>query len=496
MKGKVYGMGLNVLQNEEKQMNMIMFLINIVIGVVAFGYVMLFLGGTPIDAIVFLMPIFSILIKLFEKPLGRYTKYLYVSVMPIMGPIIIVGANDGRYGAITQAYFFVLILAIAYYDKTVVLVNTSVTIGLNMLAMIIFPSSYKLMHNIPIWIFIMMVYALATVAAYVISSRTCALFMEVEKKEEGMAEMIENVKVAFEPLESFFTNIYTALDGVNSLSQQITDSTKNILLGTEAATGEVAGSIEVFNTLADKITASEEKVDATVNQMNLLEENNDIGINSIRELIDKFKENEESTQHVSKEIQNLSEKSADISNIIEVILGIARQTNLLALNAAIEAARAGEAGKGFAVVADEIKQLSEQSTRSTQKIDEILKEIVAIVESADKTMDYNNSIVRESSEKLNTTVDVFKNMIKSSEEVITEIKQLSEELSSMAGMKDDVISSMNSLANTVEGAVDATREIDGFTGEQVSAIENVMNSMDSAHKGMENLSTVLNAKQD
>ena len=110
MKGKVYGMGLNVLQNEEKQMNMIMFLINIVIGVVAFGYVMLFLGGTPIDAIVFLMPIFSILIKLFEKPLGRYTKYLYVSVMPIMGPIIIVGANDGRYGAITQAYFFVLIL--------------------------------------------------------------------------------------------------------------------------------------------------------------------------------------------------------------------------------------------------------------------------------------------------------------------------------------------------------------------------------------------------
>ena len=151
---------------------------------------------------------------------------------------------------------------------------------------------------------------------------------------------------------------------------------------------------------------------------------------------------------------------------------------------------------GFAVVADEIKQLSEQSTRSTQKIDEILKEIVAIVESANKTMDYNNSIVRESSEKLNTTVDVFKTMIKSSEEVIMEIKQLSGELSSMAAMKDDMISSMTSLSNTVEGSVAATREIDGFTGEQVSAIENVMNSMDSAHKGMENLSTVLNAKQD
>ena len=46
------------------------------------------------------------------------------------------------------------------------------------------------------------------------------------------------------------------------------------------------------------------------------------------------------------------------------------------------------------------------------------------------------------------------------------------------------------------GYIVDTREIDGFTGEQVNAIENVMNSMDSAQKGMENLSTVLNAKQD
>jgi methyl-accepting chemotaxis protein len=99
------------------------------------------------------------------------------------------------------------------------------------------------------------------------------------------------------------------------------------------------------------------------------------GESVILQAIEKMHALSGSVGESSQQVQQLGEKTSQITSIVNTIREIADQTNLLALNAAIEAARAGESGRGFAVVADEVRKLSERTSSSTTKISEMIVNI-------------------------------------------------------------------------------------------------------------------------
>ncbi|EOI5720686.1 methyl-accepting chemotaxis protein [Cronobacter dublinensis] len=84
---------------------------------------------------------------------------------------------------------------------------------------------------------------------------------------------------------------------------------------------------------------------------------------------------------VVETMDNITDSSNKIKDIIAVINGISFQTNILALNAAVEAARAGEQGRGFAVVAGEVRTLASRSAQAAKEIEGLIQESVARVTS-------------------------------------------------------------------------------------------------------------------
>jgi methyl-accepting chemotaxis protein len=143
-------------------------------------------------------------------------------------------------------------------------------------------------------------------------------------------------------------------------------------------------------------------------------------------------------------VDRLSESSAAIGNVVNLIAQIARQTTLLALNSTIEAARAGEAGRGFAVVATEVKALAVQTQSATK---EITKRIAALQTDAAASAD----AVHRISQAIEAIRPVFDHV----NGAVAEQNRTTSEISDNAASASHFIASVGDSAAEIDSATKA-----------------------------------------
>jgi len=211
------------------------------------------------------------------------------------------------------------------------------------------------------------------------------------------------------------------------------------------------------------------------------------GDESIKHSIESITSINESVQTTSKIIDELKHDSEQIGKIVKMISDISDQTNLLALNAAIEAARAGEAGRGFAVVADEIRKLADQTSQSTNQINEIINQIQTKTINAASSMTTSQNQVKRGIEVFEGVGEIFTGILFSVESVAAQIEDLSAISEQMSAGSQQVSASVEELASRSKDTTQCSQDIVNIAKEQLKTMEEIVRSAEQLNEIAEEL---------
>jgi len=270
-----------------------------------------------------------------------------------------------------------------------------------------------------------------TVAAGDLTSR-----IEVTSKDET-GQLLNALKVMNASLLDIVGSVRSSSESIATGSSQIAIGNNDLSQRTE----EQASNLEQTAASMEELTSTVRQNSETARQANQL----------ATTASDAAVKGGEVVGQVVGTMQDITDSSKKIADIIGVIDGIAFQTNILALNAAVEAARAGEQGRGFAVVAGEVRNLAQRSAGAAKEIKLLINESVEKVETGSRLAD-----------------DAGRNM----ENIVSQVKRVTDMITeiSAAGVEQ---------SQGISQVSDAVNQLDQVTQQNAALVEESAAAADS-----------------
>jgi methyl-accepting chemotaxis protein len=319
------------------------------------------------------------------------------------------------------------------------------------------------------------------------------LTANANQNRKGAEELASSATEAASAVQEMTSNIAAVTKNVDAQAASVTQTTATVEQMT-ANIKQVAHNVETQSSAVAETAASVEELSRSVAEV---AENSRKADELSRNASEIAKKGQEATADTVVGMKAIADSAGKITDIIDVITGIADQTNLLALNAAIEAARAGEAGRGFAVVANEVKHLAEQSAQAAKEITglikdstekanngvtlanqvaEIIGQVVAAIEENAVMAQEITSATEEQTRGMTEIAKAMENLNKISHEVSVAMEEQQRGADEMATAMNQI----NKVSQEVQGAM---QQQSAGADQIAKAVENVSNVAQQSEEG-------------
>lgn len=321
------------------------------------------------------------------------------------------------------------------------------------------------------------------------------------KLENGMVD--SGAKELFSVTENSSAGMTQIISSFNNMNQE--NNRKDELLSTAKTNidklSEDASKVSMI--MEAQAVAEKQNADAVTEMVN--------NLSDITDLIGKAQSLSQELSHdsivgnteVEKSqavIQQISDKSAKMIEVINVIQSVASQTNLLAMNAAIEAAHAGTAGKGFSVVADEIRKLSVSTQQSAKDISNLIKDVTVAMESGTQSMNDTQNAFNKIRDKIDiqsvTVEEISKSIMDQSMKANTVLSNTSE-ITLQFNAVNDLIKNQANYTEEIKTGINDIVELSGIVNASMQQSEAVIRDFSDSfqtvkEKAEQNKTSVVN----
>ncbi|MFT3859010.1 MAG: methyl-accepting chemotaxis protein [Aquabacterium sp.] len=247
----------------------------------------------------------------------------------------------------------------------------------------------------------------------------------------------------------------------------VVDDVSAQLNNLEIATREIAQGNHDLAARTEKAAASVDTTASTMEEITATVDNNANTATEARQLSADASNvaalGGEAVSNIVTTMNEITDSSRRINDIIGVIDSIAFQTNILALNAAVEAARAGEQGRGFAVVAGEVRALAQRSASAAREIKALISGSVDKVEAGSKLVDDAGKTMNDLVRQVQQVSSLLSDISMATSEQCSGIAQVAHAIQQL-----DEVTQQN--AALVEQSAVASSHINAQTRRLVSAV--------------------------